>query len=376
MRCLIIANEDEIFKRDEAYGNSERKYKRIKEKLIGKTLEVVTDLNDALDEFIKTVQCDTTKRHLCENKEQLVALYKCANHNNLRHLKQTIWDFERLVTSIPEPQRDHPKFINHIIRILFSLSFEIRAGELHSDDIKNIKTRYYQSLYSQTEKKEPCKITKVIEKYKDIDIHDPVLSELFWVDLIDKGIVNTEILDQELPNTLYFRSDNQPNWVRLWHCLDLDDDEMETALRTVEEEFNNSEFKEIGIIKHVVGLFLWLSDIGIYEKEKNTILNQSKEYISKLTENNELIKPENYKYEVFDRSAYGGLGYYGKDIPEFSEFVDFVKSALDKADEALMPQKANQLLEVMKSDTRLFGDNYLIPTLLTTYTIKLQSYTA
>ena len=50
-----------------------------------------------------------------------------------------------------------------------------------------------------------------------------------------------------------------------------------------------------------------------------------------------------------------GLGYQGKDFPEFQEFCDYVKQAQEQARLENLPHEAQDLLEIMQSDIWKFN---------------------
>ena len=51
LKVILVANEDEIFK-EEAENPSKTAYRIIKEKLIGKTLGIAADVEDAIDDYV------------------------------------------------------------------------------------------------------------------------------------------------------------------------------------------------------------------------------------------------------------------------------------------------------------------------------------
>lgn len=71
----------------------------------------------------------------------------------------------------------------------------------------------------------------------------------------------------------YFKDNNTPDWVKLWHYYNLTDEEFETLLQQVDDKFKNKEYHKTGVIKHVVGLLLHFSEIRLVPRKKEVILN-------------------------------------------------------------------------------------------------------
>ena len=151
---------------------------------------------------------------------------------------------------------------------------------------------------------------QIFEKY---GVNDSILYEFFpnlswWEHFFDKGIVDKDTLDKLMPSSKYFQDENTPNWLKLWRYTRHTDEEFEKILHQVDLEYRNREFKEIGIIKHITGLFLLFSDAGVYNKSKPNIINEAKEYIDELKHSGQL----DIKYSNDSFGAYMGLGFQCK----------------------------------------------------------------
>ena len=95
-KVVILANEEEILAKQQNNDENKSDYKRIKEKLIGKTFEVVPDIDGAINHFITLVSDESVKNFYQQNIDEIIECFNCAKKQNLRHLKQALWDFERL----------------------------------------------------------------------------------------------------------------------------------------------------------------------------------------------------------------------------------------------------------------------------------------
>ncbi|MGH8105437.1 MAG: P-loop NTPase fold protein, partial [Arenimonas sp.] len=121
-KVLIIANEEEI--------EDGAEYRRRREKLVGKTLEVQSSFDEAIAYFISTIDDADTKRFVQEKAADISATYYQSKLHNLRILQQTIWDFERVYRVLSAKHRANDNAMTILLKMFFALSFELKAGRI------------------------------------------------------------------------------------------------------------------------------------------------------------------------------------------------------------------------------------------------------
>jgi len=99
-KVIILANESKLQKDDT--------YIDFKEKIIGKTFYVKQDFSSAYNSFIELV--DTSKSVLEKNTASIQSIFLMAKYNNLRHIRQTILDFEYFYKRIDQIYKDCRSF--------------------------------------------------------------------------------------------------------------------------------------------------------------------------------------------------------------------------------------------------------------------------
>ncbi|NJM19135.1 MAG: AAA domain-containing protein [Richelia sp. SM1_7_0] len=368
LKVIIVANEDELFKQDSSDNNTS--YKVIKEKLIGKTFGVSLDFEGALKNFITIANDSNGGQFLSDNIKLIETLYQKANYENLRCLRDIILDFDRIYEVLPEKATSKPEILQDILKVLMAFSIEIKRGIMLPTDISKLENGYTSeamerkiasmrqaaSSVTNENNEEETKLKKILSTYSELNLQEPFLGKDWWQTFFDKGKLNTQELETLLLTSKYFRDENTPNWVKLWHFSYLSDDEFVDLLKKVESEYVSRQFIELGIIKHITGLFLMFSDIGVYHKSKEEILEESKLYINYLKDSKELDIPDNRYVSADDMigSAYAGLGYQGKEFEEFKEFCSYIEEVQELAKVENMPGAAQDLLDIMQNDTRKF----------------------
>ena len=346
LKVVIIGNEEEV---------SNENYFKIKEKLVGKTFGISTGIDDAIKDFIKNISNNKVRQFLSKNIEPIKHTYVNSKYNNLRQLKQSIGDFERLFQILPEKVRKEDSFLQDILQTLIALSFEIKNGQMRPREIAKFHSTYFLKFIETRKKDEDEKrLNDIIEKYSHLKFHEISLGDKCWQEFFEKGMIHTELLEVGISNSAYFINENMPNWSKLWHYEYLSDDDFETLLRLVSKEFETHKYRDIGVIIHVFGLLLRFSHRGFYPKSKDTILKKGKDYIKKLSAQGNLAYDDQSLRLVINPSSYESLGFAGQEYEEFQNFSSFLLQKMEEEKIAHMPDTGIELLEIMRQDVSKF----------------------
>ena len=244
-KVILIANEEEILNYQEGSDCFKYSYRRIKEKLVGKTFEIMPDLDGALNCFLSEIKNATCKSLFDKNFSIIVDVYKKSGYQNLRHLKQALWDFERFQSFICDNASSKKGLLDHLLKIFLILIFEIRSGDFLPIDISGLLKQHYLSKISGKSKDGIETLYHVIKKkYYDFNSTDLLIDESIWIDFFDKGICSRERIQESLERTKYFLSENTTDWERLWHSMELTDEEFTSALDSVKKDFKKRAFLE------------------------------------------------------------------------------------------------------------------------------------
>ncbi len=353
-KVIILANESELLKIES--------YKSIKEKLIGKTFDISLDFTGALESFIKMVDHSEVESFLNSQTDLIRNIYETAEYDNLRSLKQVVFDFKRIYDQVPEKIKLKPEILQEILRLLMVISIAIKLGQVFPKDIARFKEEYMYRLQKKISNQSPNMPKEGHDKNENvmdrcsgfIDFFDPFPSFYWWETFFSKGIVDSEELSQSIEYGKYFKDEKTPNWVKLWHYTDLEDEEFEEIISQVDSEFNKREFSRIEVLKHVVGLFLKFSDVNLYLKDRNIILQDARDYIDFL----EKHKPEVIKEYVGETfaSGYMSLGYQEAESNELKEFQKYILQTKQKIHDQELPTVSRKLLDVMSKDVLEFSE--------------------
>ncbi|MGB6188969.1 MAG: P-loop NTPase fold protein [Aeromonas molluscorum] len=354
-KVIIVANEEEILAHQEQRDDFKLAYRRIKEKLVGKTFEINPDLSGALVNFISEVKNRDAQSLYNKNINLISEVYENSQYQNLRHLKQSLWDFERFLSLVSQDASAKDGLLDHLLKIFLILSFEIKSGSILPKDISNFKTAYFSGLLDRdSKKKEETPYQRVSKKYKNVSFRDLLIEESIWIDFFDKGCSSEERVQESLEKSEYYRTENTPDWVRLWHSMDLSDAEFSTALESVEKDFFEMKYTELGVVRHVSGIFIWLSKIGLMKKTRREILEFSCSYIDHLKATGNLNSEisNRPKFRVYE--SWGGLGFHEKESDEINELNKYIDRLSEQAVIEDYPTAGDELIQLISENPNLF----------------------
>ncbi len=343
LKVIIALNEEEI--------SDKESYHRLKEKLVGQTFEITSDTNSALERFIANLHAPDLKKILQLNSDTIATLYHKAGYNNLRHLKQAVMDFERFHHFLPKKAQQLPELLVTLMKEHLAFAFEIRKGSLAVTDIMNLSNAHNRQLFSDFEDKNYKTHSETfIEKYADVDVTSPIIGLNNMKEFFETGIIDPQKLSASIENSRFFVHENQKEWLKLWHYFDLNDEEFHQIFSRVQQNYMEKKYTKTDELLHIYGLFLELSFNNLYDIDAASIVQEAKEHIQQLKNENRLhagvgeTREENYTH----------LQYHSSDTPEFNEIATFLGQIQKEALVEQMPQITHNLLILMRTDSSKF----------------------
>lgn len=348
-KVVIIANENEILEK----SDNDKCYSRAKEKLIGKTFELVPNTNLALEAFIES---SSLKAFYQDNISNIISVYSSSECRNLRHLKQALWDFERFHNVLPSSTFDKVQLKVELLRLFLCFSFETRSANYTIQEISNVKNSIYDDMFNKdTENSVKSLYSILSSKYPMINFSDVLVEESIWIDFFDRGIAEEVKIKESIERNKYYQDINTENWVKLWHYHDLSDSDFDQLFSVVSQEVYERKYTDHQVVKHIMGLFIRLSDISLISFDKPSILNEFKKYVDYLFDNGHLPSELNDHMFDYDSDNWGGLGFCSRDTNEFKEFSVYLDDKINEYKVKCLPDIAKELLDLMQHDVTLFS---------------------
>jgi hypothetical protein len=368
LKIIILADESKI--------SDDKDYLNFKEKLVGKTFNILPDFENALKSFASEMEEPIIEKFLCEHIDFIKDLYSTkANRENLRTLRNMVLDLKRIFTHFPIKAKENTEILKDILKFLILFSTEISTVKIKSGDIVRLVDEYGHlraklslkatdnSLSSnksdEIDKDGNVKTLKdtVKENYDlyfkfDLDMVFP--PKEWWEKFFDKGLIDSEELTTHILSKYFPDDKDTPDWQKLYYWRKFSDEKFEDLLGKVELEYANKKFDDIQDIKQVVSIFLSLSDKKLVKKNKQEILSSAIDYANYLNDIGKILPAKALSVREMTIAEFNNRGFESSNLPEFIEFSSYVESMQESIRIKQLPDDAKKLLDIMVSDDSKF----------------------
>lgn len=348
-KAIILANEEELLKQ-EIPKERKQDYKLIKEKLIGKSFDIIPDEKAAFKAFLENIQSKKVKE-LFEKKSNLIlSVYSRSMYNNLRHLRQSLEYFEIFFECLPELAFEREEVLDHIIELFFIISIEIKSSSI---DEKTIENLFPQKFFVAQKIDKNSLVAQIINKYPVLEKTVLPISILYWKEFFRLGFSNPSDLENDIRSSPYFFNHNTPAWQKLWYFFDLEDDEFALIERKVFKDLEEKNFGDPFALAQVVGIYFSLINNKLISRKIDKILEYASQNILALKSKGKLefkIGEGELKYVSH------GMKFQSLDQEKFIEFIEFILNQAKEAEQLNFPKKVEKLIEDLEESVENFGE--------------------
>jgi hypothetical protein len=353
IKAILIANEAELMKQD---SGPNANYGRIKEKLIGRTFEVVPEVSSALEAFAAELPSARVQEVVRANFNAIAQVHECSTYKNLRLVRHALWEFDRLAQSLEPAALGTDALLDDLLALFLVYSLEVHSGSVKPSEIEKLQDKWAIFFQKNDGVADPDqRFHDIRAKYSRLNLHTSLVPHTIWKALLSTGSIPETELNEVLQKSKYFQSENQPTWVKLWYGTSLSDLEFEEVLKVVEEEWAARKYRSLGEVIHVTGLFVRYAKHGIYKKSVDDVVDSAKEYIQELISSGDLLPSQpNVRQSPFDRDSFAGLGYVSMDEEPFRAFLKHIDERLGDAATESLPRQAAELFALVGTNVNLF----------------------
>lgn len=371
-KVIVVANDEEIESGLEEDKKKEGpKYHLVREKVIGKTFKIETDIPTVIKSLIKE-NAPKSKKLLSSHEDLLVNIFETVREKagkeqaNYRAFSHTIKDFEYLWVKINKKYKKHAEFEKDFLNVFIRMGYELQLGLIKDKDVSNIGRARSERMYASIRNNNTNEEQKENE-YKDIedffDRHNLNFDNLMipydvWFQILCENNIDLSSIEESFNNSSYFIDESQPDWVKLWHYYDLDDDDSEGVIDLIVKNLDEFSYENLGEIFHIYGALLRRCEDGVVLPNEigNTpqeIEEHAKKYIDYLYDNDRLPKRKDIAKQYMT-SAYGYFGYSSLDSDNFTNIRNYFLERCNERLGVLTPTRIKEILDCMGSDTRKF----------------------
>ena len=341
-KVVVLSNEMEIEDR--------RKFLKNKEKLFGKTLVIEPDFDAAFLDFVQDIKNEVARGICVRLQDDIRAVYAQSGLGNLRILQQTLWDFVRILESLSPKHLAHNDAIRLLANVFFALSIELKAGRILDVDLLGRVRNSFTIGEPKVEK--PFAVAN--SRYFGFQLYDAILPDEVFYDILARGLVCSQDIQESLDQTSWFSSGPEPTWRVVWHAFERDDGEVEAASNQLLEEFKRRNYSISGEVLHLFGQMLRLSDLGVTGLDRGQTVDECKRYIDDLRGSGRLEIPDNSMVDDIRHGSFGGLVFSQNETPEFGELWKYFHEQRDLARIDTYPTEAQKLLHELKNEPKAF----------------------
>ncbi|MDI6653162.1 P-loop NTPase fold protein [Gluconobacter japonicus] len=254
-RVVLISNEDEINKTDDA---AQKQYRRAKEKTIGFTLKIKPDLDQAYKSFTDETSDGEYKAFLKFSGPSVKEVMRAAEKPNLRVLRIAIRSFSKVFTCITPELRKFQHF-EPLRDMLLVILVAFIQTQTENDDITTFKRFGHLNRSEAPSDLQEVRMGLIQAHFSTLPFSVPCLSYNILEALVCRSFVNPVMINQTLPLDARFRSaDDMPSWLALWNYTYCSDAVLERSLARFRSDFDQRAFQNFDEMLHTFGIYLKL----------------------------------------------------------------------------------------------------------------------
>ncbi|HHP7421126.1 TPA: P-loop NTPase fold protein [Providencia rettgeri] len=356
-KVIVIAHDGEI-----PVG-----FEKTKEKVIGQTIQVKSDINEALNTFLVKSEL---KRLYPKIKDILLSAFEQSGYSSLRVLKYIINDCNRLYGVVRNAKITKDDYcIYSLFNYFIILNIEFKHGIISEEELLRHR-KDNVNYYIKANSKAPIPIPKTLEierKYTNFNLSNEFISLENIVDIIVNGYFNCNGINEHIEKSNYFKDENlKPSWYKLMSFDTLEDSDIELAIKSINLDFENRTFKNKGDIFHLFNCMLLVEKASSNKPNYSIILKKCEKYVDDIFYSGEIEirNPKSYDYDR-SSSSYDGMSYWIE--PDYSEYSKKIYNYLyEKMYEAFYKKQSDyNVLDKIKNDLSglekdltQYSDNY------------------
>lgn len=267
-----------------------------KEKIIGREFEIQPNIEEAIDCFLNEVP---TSEYLKELRDFIMLCFNCTGYNNLRVLRQCLYDFKEVLDKLSGKLAEAVNKENIFLKNVLASFIAVYAEYSNKDNrelICNWRLMYQISL-SQDKDENRAKMQEIIDKYKPLN--KELIYSIFHPDIVEsilRHITKGEPFANFLINTIQNEHQELKPWEKLPGFFDMEQTEFETICQDTINAIQNNEMQNAGQLGYCVAYLSYFDALNIYDftqEYKSLIKSQLNERITSTETLEELFKLRN-----------------------------------------------------------------------------------
>jgi|TARA_R100000687_G_scaffold17619_1_gene14318 hypothetical protein len=355
-KVILICNEDKVVdtSRSLETGTPVPQYADVKEKVVGSTLKVRSEIATAVKTFINELPSSKAKDALNNNDHDLKVIFNQDGKSNLRALRHSIYDFGRFTKVLDDRYLEHPDLMRDLVEEFFGLSLSVFTRKLHKGDIDKLTQipLIYSSLALKEGNSDPEEYEVRLKAFADSHSHLVLNRTLIplkvWSKYFDGGWIASEDINSALGASQYFANSETPLWRRAVDILFTSDEDAKDLVNECLEFLKGSEARSMGECLHVSGALLFASGAGLIRKSEAGVSAMAKRYIDRVYKAGELLETASISPDIVEEKASFGYQYQKHDSPHLIGIYEHYREKVGLAQEGKDREFAKSLPMAIK----------------------------
>jgi hypothetical protein len=348
-KVLILANEREIDKSDPDYS-------RRREKTVGRTMGMKADARSAFPSFLEKVGDVGARKYLESVGSDVLAVFKDSGLDNLRLLNHFVWDFERFWLTLSPSQQAHKQAMRELAMLLCAAALKLRSGRIEPASFKRADMNHFMRARRKDPDPDTVKADQLFKRYPTVNFDGNLLSpETVREIILDSAFPVQSVQDQLQGHPFFQQPQEIPSWRALWHSFNLEAAELDLVLATFQRDFDERRFHDEGEILHIVGLCLWMSDIGQPGWNSEDIVKRLEDFVDDTCASGDM-EPKMKRRSALERLTGGSsnLAFFNRDDPRLARIAGRFDEVAEARRKSAYPEIGRRLLGQVTDDAEGF----------------------
>lgn len=246
--------------------------------------------------------------------------------------------------------------MHELVSLLCASAIELRSGRLTAETFRRKDLLHHMRLNADKPDETAKAVQEIFQKYPTVRFDSTLLEQDVVVEFILKSKLPMSRIQRQLKQHPYFaKTGEMPSWRALWLSSEAPVREHEDIVRRFEADFDARTFRAEAEINHVIGLSLWLSEMGLPGWEETGVVEKVKRYISDIYSGG-AASPDEMRESTLDSIRRGafGLGYTNSQDPRFGELTRYQHQQRAAWRQRAYPGIAARLHRLMTEDSEAF----------------------
>lgn len=347
LKAIIIANEHDI--RDD----EKKEYKRRKEKLVGKTIEIRSDPSLVLEHQLNSVKPETADI-IRLNKAAFLRTFEACSTPSFRIMRAVLHDFDHLIHAVDKRLREAHAAAGKLLNHMLIIELECRGRGIAYEEIARIGTSEYyfeKVTFNDGEglSNEIRTLSDIESRYDDIDWGNLILPTELIIKFTKSGVLQTTKINEKIAqNPQISGPAGVPVWRRLWYYRNLSEAEYVEARKELLLCLESCSIIEYGEILHTAGLIIKFSEYDDNFIEDRNIVDYFANYIQSIRGVRKINFDPDFAFGDWD--SYEDIGFASRDSEDFKKILEIVRNEIKTEALRFFEEKAESIVEALFDD--------------------------